>query len=155
MNRSRIVVVGVGVLALVVLGMLANAQGKSGRNLTLLPQAGVPYDIARGSVIITPDFGQFNRFLEYSVQNLVRQHAGSNAYAIYVSTPSLGRVRLRTFNTSQGPHHHFSGFSQVPDEGNPLWNTETITVEVYIEADHGFDAPDVGGLLVLRGVDQP
>ncbi len=156
MNRPWIAVVGIGFLALVAIGMLAKAQGNSGRTITLVPQAGEPFDLAACSFFVTPDHPTRNRFLEYSLDNL-RRNSGSQAYAIYVSTPSLGRVRLRTFDTSGGnPRHHFrSAFGGVPDEGNPLWDTETITVEVYVETDDGFDAPDVGGLLVLRGVDQP
>ena len=154
MSRFRIGVVGIGVLAIVAIGVLANAQGNSGRNIKLLPQAADPFDIAAGSFFISPDAPIFTRFVEYSLHRL-NKVGGSVAFAIYVSTPSLGRFRLRTFNTTgaDGPNNHWRDFRQLPDEGNPLWVTETITVEVYVEADDGFDAPDVGGLLVLRGID--
>ena len=157
MKRSFIVLSGVGIVALAVIGMLANAQGQgqgnSGRHITLLPQAGAPYDIARGTLTITP-LQHFQRFFDYTVHNLRRQH-GSNAFAIYVSTPSTDRFRVRTFNTSGGEGHttHWTDIGLVPNAEDPLWETETITVEVYLEADDGRDAPDVGGLLVLRGVD--
>ena len=156
MNRSWIAVAGVGVLAFLVIGLLANAQGNASRFIMLLPQAGAPYDIARGSFVITPEKAVFNKFIEFSVRSLQNQ-GGSTAYAIYISTPSLGRFRLRTFDTSGGeqPASGFRGFRGLPDVDNPLWDTETITVEVYVEADDGFDAPDIGGLLVLKGVDLP
>ena len=159
MNGPWIAAVGVGALTLVAIGMLANAQGNSGRNIKLLPQAGEPFDIAAGSVFIYPDAPILGRFVEYSLHRLSKQGGphGSLAFAIYVSTPSLGRFRLRTFNTTgaDGPVNRWADFRLLPDEGNPLWSTETITVEVYVEADDGLDAPDAGGLLVLRGVDQP
>ena len=161
MNRYKMAVVGAGVLAMVVIGVLANAQGNSSRSFALVSQAGAPFDIASGNVFISPLQSApeplAKRFMEYSVHNLAKQGPGSQSYGIYLSTPSLGRVRLRTFNTTGGEHPHnvWSEFHGVPDDENPLWVTETITVEIYVEADDGFDAPDVGGLLVLKGVDQP
>jgi len=153
MNQFRIAVAGVGVVALVVIGVLANAQSNSGRNIKLFPQAGEPYDTAGGDFFITPDHPTFNRFSEFTVHSIPRQ-SGVTTYGVYISTPSIGRVRLKTFDMSGARFHQtFSGFGGVPDEGNPLWDTETITIEVYLEVDDGFDAPDIGGLLVLRGVD--
>ena len=154
MNRSWTVAVGVGVLAFLVIGMLANAQSNSSRFVMLLPQAGAPFDIAGGHFILTSLSA--GRFVEFSIHSL-RNQSGSTAYAIYISTPSLGRFRMRTFNTSGGeqPASGFRDFGGVPDHLNPLWDTEIVTVEVYKEEDDGFDAPDVDRLLVLKGVNLP
>jgi len=80
-----------------------------------------------------------------NVHGLPEMHPGSN-YGLYVSRPGE-RVRGHDFNPLfQGKHSQFDGLGLTT-----AWATEPITVQIYVEWDDGFEAPDIGGLLVLEG----
>jgi hypothetical protein len=146
--------------AIVALPFAASADpGQSPNRVVMLSAtAGAPFDTAGGHVFIfkrneNAATEEFATFAEFTFKNL--HHLGSDrsaqSYGLYATTTSLGRVRLKTFNTSGGFTH--SGFVGLPDAENDAWSWEDILFEVYVEEDDGFDAPDVGGLLVLEGFD--
>ena len=70
-------------------------------------------------------------------------------YVVYLSTESTPAVRLLSFNTSFLSNVGSELVMQVPLT-MPLFS-ETVTVEVYLEADDAQDGPAGAGVLVLRG----
>ena len=154
MKRNVSILVAVAAVTGWGLWQLARAdEGQSPhRTVTLSPTAGPPFDTASGTVsMFLPNAGNPGCWIGYQLQGLVSQ-GGENrdmAYALYGSTGDGPPRRLATFNTNWQVYHAFAG---LPGDCG-AWLDDTITMEVYIEADDGYDAPDVGGLLVLDGED--
>jgi hypothetical protein len=99
-------------------------------------------------------------FIEFSFRNLqlLRRGGGADAYALYATTPTFGRLRLITFNGQT-----FTGSipAPLPDQDQPnlreiwrqAWMEDDITLRVFAENDDGHDAQDPGGFLILEGTD--
>lgn len=127
----------------------AQAGNQFVRVIKLFPTTGARFDKARGQFrIFQITAAGFSNAI-YSVQGLPDLQR-SRAYAVYATTPSLGRLRVQMFNTVPS-FQTITSFTSMPDLFNPAWLEDDVTIEVYIEEDDGFDAPNVGGLLVLSG----
>jgi len=128
----------------------AQAGNQFVRVIKLFPTTGARFDKARGQFrIFQITAAGFSNAI-YSVQGLPDQQR-SSAYAVYATTPSLGGpFRVQMFNTVPS-FQTITSFTTLPFGFNPAWLEDDVTIEVYIEEDDGFDAPNAGGRLVLSG----
>lgn len=137
------------------------AQGQtSNRTISLLPMADGIFEKTSGRVFIfQQETSPFEIFVEFNIRNLplLSHGSGADAFALYATTPTFGRLRLITFNGT------ISGFITLflPEPDDPIppevwlqaWMEDDITIRVFAENDDGHDAPDPGGFLVLEGMD--
>jgi hypothetical protein len=91
-------------------------------------------------------------YLHFTVAKLPPKMAfGRDYYALYLETPSNGRVRVMSFNTG-GSAWSFSSDLAFSSGNLDAWLTEPLTVFVTHERDDGIDGHIGEGAYVLRGV---
>lgn len=149
--KARTIALPLALLCAAIVMTSAMAETSTGRTIKLDspdPAANDPF----GNVLIKQNALGVELF--FNVHGVgVHSADGRQALALYVWTPTLGRLRLETFTTSpQGLD--YSGAPVNVD--HPEFVTEPICLEVWADSDDGIDAPDqpgAAGFLVLRGED--
>jgi hypothetical protein len=139
-----LVVAGIATVAMAS-GRSEAARAHGARNIALSPVAGPPFDTARGRAVVQVDTDHPKSgtwaYVQYMVNGFPPQF-GRNSYALYATTPSIGRIRVMTFNTRQDMRHQdFAELTHITG-----WLTDDVFMEVYLEVDDGFDAPDLGAV---------
>ena len=137
---------------LLIISNSAFAENHNTRVTRLTPEAGGIYDYspgAFGSIMMIPYDPSFSSkpFAQLQIKNLPSRLNGNDFYAVYMSTPSSGKIRMLSFNTSFEGNHQNTILLPLTDD----WFTETVTIEITAERDDGLDHHTAGSAYVLRG----
>ena len=166
-TRRVLLIASAVLIAGVVLVSLAFAQdnalgpGEPSRSFRLESVQG---DSAFGIVYIFPAWGdnhpQFPGFptaLNYNVHELRCQGGNFDPfrarlfYAVYLTTETVPRTRIQSFNTSCAGKR-FSSYATLPGYSEQTLLTEDLVVEIIAELDDGENTPDfTTSFVALRG----
>ena len=140
-----------GLLALFLVN-IAFGAGYQARHVTLKSADDAPSSASGTLTVIPPGVDdQPFIYLHFTVSKLPPKMAyGRDSYALYIQSPSNGRVRVMSFNTG-GSAWSFSSDLGFSSGDLHAWLTEPLTVVITHERDDGVDGHIGPGAYVLSG----